>query len=542
LLPPFSCPYGLSHEKEDAPLCSMWKEGLCFGLKRTFCNYRHFYRDGDNPVHQDSGSAVVSNLVGHMEFSSPYKMKVTKEKKTTRKEEVDLETGARRSWVETSEYEVLDLCGDTPKAEKASMMQMEDETSRKDDLSVYNSTATTEQSVIPQAPPMRPVLEQNVLQTVPSHLISTRSPNPNSSDQVVMVPSQATPSTVSTTTMTTQQPVEDCSPLIPSLLDTSQVPASTVAITSPGFSSSAPSSLPWTVSPIVTPIVAVRKSADSQTSVTPVVEQATPALARSPLTSATLVTPSQASTFTMSILQPGVDCSPLIPSLMGASQVSASSVAVTSPGFSSSAPIFTWPVSPITPTVAVSQPTSFSISPVLEQASTALVRSPLTSATSVANSLWASHQQSIQQWIQQQPASPVVARPPLTSEPSPAHLPRLVLTPKPTVVARLQEEEEQEEQQQEEQLQEEQEQLQEEHLSTIEISDDEEGTEVPVGTCPVCGGQFKGERGVKSHRTHPRSKCKEDRSRLETVGLKESSIIIIPDTPDTPARAQLTTE
>ena len=56
-----------------------------------------------------------------MEFSSPFKMKITKEKKTTRKEEVDLETGARRSWVETSEYEVLDLCGDTPKAEKASM-------------------------------------------------------------------------------------------------------------------------------------------------------------------------------------------------------------------------------------------------------------------------------------------------------------------------------------------------------------------------------------------------------------------------------------
>ena len=58
-------------------------------------------------------------------ISSPFKMKITEEKKTTGKEKVDLEIGAiaRRSLVETSEYGVLDLCGDieAPEAEKAWM-------------------------------------------------------------------------------------------------------------------------------------------------------------------------------------------------------------------------------------------------------------------------------------------------------------------------------------------------------------------------------------------------------------------------------------
>ena len=49
-----------------------------------------------------------------MEFSSPLRVKVVKEVSKQRREEVDLDTGKRRSWVETTEYEVLDLCGETP--------------------------------------------------------------------------------------------------------------------------------------------------------------------------------------------------------------------------------------------------------------------------------------------------------------------------------------------------------------------------------------------------------------------------------------------
>ena len=48
------------------------------------------------------------------DYSSPYRVKVVKEVSKKRKEEVDLETGNRKSWVETTEFEVLDLTGETP--------------------------------------------------------------------------------------------------------------------------------------------------------------------------------------------------------------------------------------------------------------------------------------------------------------------------------------------------------------------------------------------------------------------------------------------
>ena len=47
------------------------------------------------------------------DFSSPYQVKICKEKLVHRREEVDIETGRRRSWVE-EEREVYDLTGDTP--------------------------------------------------------------------------------------------------------------------------------------------------------------------------------------------------------------------------------------------------------------------------------------------------------------------------------------------------------------------------------------------------------------------------------------------
>ena len=49
-----------------------------------------------------------------MVFTSPLTVKVYEEVKEKRKEEVDLETGRRRSFVEEVRYEVLDLTGDTP--------------------------------------------------------------------------------------------------------------------------------------------------------------------------------------------------------------------------------------------------------------------------------------------------------------------------------------------------------------------------------------------------------------------------------------------
>ena len=48
-----------------------------------------------------------------MDFSSPLVVKVRREVARERREEVDLETGNRRSWIESVEYDMLDLTGRT---------------------------------------------------------------------------------------------------------------------------------------------------------------------------------------------------------------------------------------------------------------------------------------------------------------------------------------------------------------------------------------------------------------------------------------------
>ena len=75
------------------------------------CLKRHFYLDGEraydptnfNKNHQVSGQEV--------EFSSPLVVKVRKEVAKERMEEVDLDTGHRRSWVVEKEFDIYDLTG-----------------------------------------------------------------------------------------------------------------------------------------------------------------------------------------------------------------------------------------------------------------------------------------------------------------------------------------------------------------------------------------------------------------------------------------------
>ena len=73
---------------------------------------RHYY------LERDARPAVTQRVaLAEMEptnFSSPYQVKICKEKLVHRREEVDIETGRRRSWVEEEEREVYDLTGDTP--------------------------------------------------------------------------------------------------------------------------------------------------------------------------------------------------------------------------------------------------------------------------------------------------------------------------------------------------------------------------------------------------------------------------------------------
>ena len=86
-------------------------------MRGNFCPSRHFYLDEDRELLQSaSWDTVTSNkkkagTEEEFRFSSPLTVKVRKEVARERREELDLETGRRRSWVETREYEVLDLTG-----------------------------------------------------------------------------------------------------------------------------------------------------------------------------------------------------------------------------------------------------------------------------------------------------------------------------------------------------------------------------------------------------------------------------------------------
>ena len=106
-----ACEY--SHRKEDAPLCRRWQKGLCIGAVGNTCKFRHFYNENDKDSLQGRQSEELG-LRQVVNYSSPYKVKILREVSRQRKEEVDLETGRRRSWVETTEFDVFDLTGDTP--------------------------------------------------------------------------------------------------------------------------------------------------------------------------------------------------------------------------------------------------------------------------------------------------------------------------------------------------------------------------------------------------------------------------------------------
>lgn len=95
----------------------MWQKGFCIGATGNACRFRHYYNEMDGAVMQAARQAQrpAPECANQLEtYNSPYRVKVIKEVAKQRKEEVDLETGKRKSWVETTEFEVLDLTGDTP--------------------------------------------------------------------------------------------------------------------------------------------------------------------------------------------------------------------------------------------------------------------------------------------------------------------------------------------------------------------------------------------------------------------------------------------
>jgi len=99
------------------PICKSWQDGNCFAWGAAECSRRHYYTDDDEILPQsrrfldenDEGSSV--HTMTH--FSSPYSVCIKKEIVKKRNVEVDLETGRKKSWVETMEQEIVDLTGET---------------------------------------------------------------------------------------------------------------------------------------------------------------------------------------------------------------------------------------------------------------------------------------------------------------------------------------------------------------------------------------------------------------------------------------------
>jgi len=109
-------------------LCSLWLQGLCTGRTGRACKYRHYYNEMDANIMQAAkrqNQATASRAENQIERSnSPIRVKVVKELTKQRKVEVDLETGNRRSWVETTEFEVLDITEATPAKKKSRSQQL----------------------------------------------------------------------------------------------------------------------------------------------------------------------------------------------------------------------------------------------------------------------------------------------------------------------------------------------------------------------------------------------------------------------------------
>jgi len=131
-------------------LCSLWLQGLCTGRTGRACKYRHYYNEMDANIMQAAkrqNQATASGAENQIEKSkSPIRVKVVKEMIKHRKVEVDLETGSRRSWVETTELEVLDITEATP----AKKISRSEQLNHNDALNVVHQKValTTQKSMV----------------------------------------------------------------------------------------------------------------------------------------------------------------------------------------------------------------------------------------------------------------------------------------------------------------------------------------------------------------------------------------------------------
>ena len=93
-----------------------WLQGRCWSEHGPrLCFFRHYYLPRDTVTSTTTADHLNPENGNEVVFTSPLTVQVYEEVTKTRKEEVDLDTGRRRSFVEEKRFEVLDLTGETPR-------------------------------------------------------------------------------------------------------------------------------------------------------------------------------------------------------------------------------------------------------------------------------------------------------------------------------------------------------------------------------------------------------------------------------------------
>ena len=89
-----------SHNKDDAPICKLWQKGSC---NRNNCPLRHYFNERDGSLAQSERFQDSGVSKENVDFTSPFIAKVRKMVESQRIEEVNLDTGRRRSRVATKD-------------------------------------------------------------------------------------------------------------------------------------------------------------------------------------------------------------------------------------------------------------------------------------------------------------------------------------------------------------------------------------------------------------------------------------------------------
>jgi len=109
------CPFSdlscrFAHNKDGMPLCQNWVRSACIGGHGNSCRNRHYYTQYDAALPKPAQPAAPPSSV-LTEFSSPLVTRVQKVTEHHKRVEIDLETGKRKSFIETTEQEIIDITG-----------------------------------------------------------------------------------------------------------------------------------------------------------------------------------------------------------------------------------------------------------------------------------------------------------------------------------------------------------------------------------------------------------------------------------------------